>query len=122
MSDRPATMADAAAILRWQQRAFSRNPAVPTLEEHTAWLRGRLDDENCDIRIIECGGVAAGVVRLECFQGKEISITIAKEYQRKGLARAALESLSGDIWAHVHPENKPSLALFRHFETGWRRR
>ena len=120
-----ATMDDAPIILDWQcnevLRRFSRNPAVPSREEHMDWMRAKLGDPRCIFSIVVCGGRPAGVLRLDQFESTdayEVSVLIAPEKHRTGLGKAALEYARNlvsdvDLWAFIHPNNGASIALFR---------
>ena len=63
---------------------------------HDAWFAARLSDPDCRIWIVEHAGAPAGVVRLERETGNTVdaatvSIFIAPEARRLGLASAAIE-------------------------------
>ena len=93
---------------------------------HAAWFAARLCDPDCRIWIIEHSGTPAGVVRLERETGKPddavaVSVFIAQEARRSGLASEAIERALRDAvrelgtltaLARVRPENSASLRLF----------
>lgn len=120
---RMATLGDEERIYVWQGspgiRRFARNPDVPTLEEHKRWFRGTLDDINRRLYIVECNGLAAGVVRLDRLKRDrvyEVSILVSHSFQKRGIARQAIQRLQGsdvhELHAHVKPGNQSSMKLF----------
>lgn len=135
---RPATMADAEVMLRWQcdprTRRYARNPAPPAAEEHQRWLADRLAESGCLFNLILHGDAPAGVLRLDRVQGSgdgaeayEVSILVAPEHCRLGIAKGALSLarrlLPGvELQAYVMPDNAASRTLFRkagyHFRDG----
>lgn len=135
--DEPVTLRLAAAadedmILAWQRNAvtrrYARNPAVPTADEHHAWMKARLVDPDCIFAIVESAQTPAGVLRLErrakSGNAYEISIFVAPELHRQGLGACALalgrQLLPGaDLIADVLPGNERSAKLFS--QAGYRR-
>lgn len=122
---RAAVEEDGAAMLGWQRdpstRRFARNPAVPSQADHFAWLARKLADPDCLLAIVEHGGSAAGILRLDRRAGQdlayEVSIVTAPEKRGLGLAPAALAlgrelAPGADLVAEVLPANAASLALF----------
>lgn len=124
---RLAVQEDELLLFRWQihpnTRKFARNPRPPTVEEHRKWFQKRLGTDGSVILIISHGGEPGGCLRLDRVAEEpspvwEVSINIAPECHRLGLAKAAL-SLAKDqvpgakLVAHVMPRNKASHALFR---------
>ena len=128
---RLAGPADEHDILAWQRhpttRRFSRNPAVPTPEEHRRWFGARLADPDCLLTMITLDGAPAGVLRLDPTAAGsenaaaaiyEVSILVDPELRGLGVALEALRFLrrwqaSAVIAATVLPGNDASLALFR---------
>ena len=126
---RPATMADARIMLRWQcdprTRRYARNPAPPAAEEHQRWLADRLADPGCLFNLILHGDAPAGVLRLDRIDGDqdldntyEVSILVAPDRHRLGIGRAALHLVrqllpEAELRAEVLPGNVASDALFR---------
>jgi len=114
-------------LYSWQihpnTRQFARNPHPPTLREHREWFRQRIGSPDSVIMIILDGGEPAGCLRLDRLVRErssvwEVSINIAPEFHRLGLAKAALtlarSAMPGaELIAHVMPHNKASHALFR---------
>ena len=120
-------MEDARTILEWQQaeqtRRYANNPQVPEWDEHVEWLQQKLADPHCFMRIILHGNDPAGVLRLDytdrfsVASGYLVSIFIAPEKYRLGLARVALQIAQRLFVDHmhiaqIHDNNKASLALF----------
>lgn len=104
-------------------RRYARNPHPPTLAEHCEWFYTHLGSADCMILIILLGDKPAGCLRLDRLlearsPAWELSINIAPEYVRLGLARAALRlaqsAIPGaELIAHVMPRNHASHALFK---------
>jgi len=124
---RRLTPGDAAITHRWQQnpatRRHARNPAVPTRDEHLAWISRKLGDPGCVLDVVEHDGVPAGVVRLDRVARPgvdlacEVSINVATEFHGHGIGAAALSALrrlapEAALIAHVLPGNAASHALF----------
>ncbi len=119
---RKAEIEDAELMFRWQSdpdtRRFARNPEVPAWQDHVAWLRGRLEAEDCVFAIVEEDAVPAGLVRLDRgAHTTEVSIVIAPENRSRGLGRAALGLARNlvprdRLTAFVKPENTASQRLF----------
>lgn len=129
---RPAEMTDAETILEWQSdpvtRRFSRNPAVPTHEEHMNWMKGKLSDPNSVFSIIVEDAKPVGVFRLDKHQPMdlmyEISVLVAPERHQQGIAKHAvllMNSLLPDTpkAATVLPDNKASHSLFNSSGFQW---
>ncbi len=93
---------------------------------HDAWFRARLDDPERRIWIVEHVDAPVGVVRLDreadrTAETVAVSVYIAREGRRLGLASAAIERALRDAAhergaltavARVRPENTASLRLF----------
>jgi len=124
---RPATIDDAALLLRWQSdpntRRFARNRAVPDGATHEAWMRARLGDPECLLSIVLSNGMPAGALRLDRAasagdtESWEISIYVDPTRYRQGIAKAALalaRRLLPDavFLADILPENAASHGLF----------
>lgn len=122
---RPARREDEDLLLAWRTDPrtcwFFRNPEAPGPEEHRRWLASRLEEPDGLFTIVRHGDDDSGVVRLDR-RGEagayEVSILIAPEKYRLGIARAALSLArrllpDAELWADVHAENRASLALFR---------
>ena len=129
---RLALASDEAMLLNWQSHAvtrrYARNPAVPTPDEHHAWMQSRLVNPDCLLTVVECAQRPAGVLRLDR-QKKigltyEVSIFIAPERYRQGLGACALalarQLLPGaELIAEVRADNEASASLFT--RAGYRR-
>ena len=128
---RPAGAADSDLLLGWtnQQRTCGLGLSGSEPVEratHDAWLAERLSDPDCRIRIIEHVGKPAGMVRLEREAGSSpetvtVSIFIARDARRLGIASAAIERALRDTVrergaltavARVRLENAASRRLF----------
>lgn len=125
VSLRPAGPEDEALLLAWQSvpgaRAHARNPAIPSAEEHHAWLHATLADPLRILSVVMCARQPAAMLRLDRDgTGKryEVSILVAPTHQRRGIGAAAL-GLAGRLLpgstlvAEVSPQNLASVALFR---------
>jgi UDP-2,4-diacetamido-2,4,6-trideoxy-beta-L-altropyranose hydrolase len=127
---RPAQRSDGEIMLAWQSqpeaRRFSRDPRAPQRDPHFAWLERKLADPHCLFNIVEHGGRPAGILRLDWHADDgsfQVSILIDTQYQRLGLAAAALGLARrlvphSPLWAEVLPGNDASTALFR--QAGYR--
>ena len=92
---RPARRDDGELMYLWQSdpatRRFFHNPTPPAQAEHFAWLDRALHDRGCLLNIVEHQGSPAGVLRLDrAGEAFKISILIAPQYYRRGIAAAAL--------------------------------
>lgn len=126
---RPITRDDASVVLAWQRysetRRHFRDPNPPTDEEHARWVERAVEANSKLIEIIECDGAAAGLLQLSRIEqdgtrphGFEVSILVAPEFRRRGIARAALRAarrliVEAPLVAYVKKENQASRALFR---------
>lgn len=118
-------MEDADQLLCWQSapglREYSRNPEVPTREEHEEWMACSINKTNRYPYIITVDEKPAGIIRLDKLDNEnlfEISILVDPGFQGIGLAKAAhnlMIQMHGNIkiLAEIHPENRPSLKLFK---------
>lgn len=111
----------------WQSsagaRTYSRNPAVPTVEEHCRWFGKATSDPGQLLCLITHAGIPGGYVSLRPWNGDtgngawEVSILLAPEMRGKGIGLHALNGISdyvggGHLNAYVHPENTASQRLF----------
>ena len=124
VSFRPATSDDTDTILGWQShpdtRRYFRDSSVPTPTEHQKWLADKIAAPSCVLNIIEHGGDAAGLLRLDKqFEEDtfEVSILIAPQRRGLGIGRTALALLrvllpDTRFVAEVHPANTTSQKLF----------
>lgn len=114
---------DAALMLAWQRhpatRRFARNPAIPTPQEHRAWLDHRLDADVAVSEVVARDGTPVAIVRADPIpDGHEVSLVVAPETRGQGIGAAALQYLDSlmagrPLTAVVHPDNAASLATFR---------
>ncbi len=124
---RRAKADDVLVVYDWQRepttRRFSRNPLAPELEDHRRWFVKRLKSRDCMLFIIEHDRKPAGVLRFDRLAVErpstwEISIFVAPDKKRLGIAAGALELgralLPGaELVAEVLAENRASRSLFR---------
>jgi RimJ/RimL family protein N-acetyltransferase len=120
MQLRPATIEDAAMLLRWRNdpetRANSVHTAVIQLADHIGWFGESLKNSARKILIAEEHGISLGTVRID--GAKELSWTVAPEHRGKGvggrMVALAVSSLHGSIAAVVKATNTPSLRIVQH--------
>lgn len=103
-----------------QTRQFARNPEIPSLENHTVWMRRKLLESDNVFYIIE-HKFACGVLRLDPIEHPnaelEISIFLTANCIGKGVASAAIKRAlmlhrHKKVLATVLPENIASHKLF----------
>lgn len=127
VSLRPATLDDGPAMLAWQMhpttRRYAFDPRPPSPETHRRWLRERLADPDCLLRIVLSRGAAVGSLRLDRRQWpgigevRVVSIVVAPECRGLGFGGAALSlarRLLPDVplLAQVKAQNVASRRLF----------
>lgn len=124
VSLRAAEQGDGERLFIWQRdertRRFARNSHLPTRREHEAWFAASLAMPGRLLTVIEHGQEPAGVLRLDDIDdgtGYEVSIYVAPDKYRLGLASAALglarRLLPGrNLYAEVLPGNRASRRLF----------
>ena len=106
-----------------QTRRYSRNPAVPSAEEHHNWIKRTLADPDKLLFIVEADCVSVGTVRLDRLADEdglarhEVAIAIHPDFYDRGFGLAALRFVralvpGAVLDATVFPENTVSLALF----------
>jgi UDP-2,4-diacetamido-2,4,6-trideoxy-beta-L-altropyranose hydrolase len=106
-----------------QTRRYSRNPAVPSAEEHHNWIKRTLADPDKLLFIVEADYVSVGTVRLDRLADEdglarhEVAIAIHPDFYDRGFGLAALRFVralvpGAVLDATVFPENRASLALF----------
>jgi UDP-2,4-diacetamido-2,4,6-trideoxy-beta-L-altropyranose hydrolase len=125
---RLASSGDSDIMFTWQSdertRRFARTPEPPSLEEHETWLRSCLADPQRILALILHDEAPAGMLRLDRLTtaGRpdeyEVSIVIAPDKYRRGIATAALALgrkllPRARLYAEVLPDNEASHALFR---------
>lgn len=120
---RPALWSDVGLMFLWQTepgaRRYSSNPEPPTREGHEAWLKGKLANPGCIMKIVECGGEPAGVLRFDqrLDASLVVSILISSAYQGQGVGLAALKAgilaVPGrTLWAIIDERNMASVKMF----------
>lgn len=115
---------DVDIMYEWQQdertRLFARNPEIPSYEEHKAWYDAKTADDGCYMTLIVHNGEPSGVLRLDRLPNSnayEVSIYVAPDKFRRGIAKAAL-ACAERLWpeyelhAEVVEENVASHKLF----------
>jgi spore coat polysaccharide biosynthesis protein SpsF len=91
-------------------------------EEHVRWFSKKLSDRSCIFLIILDGNEFVGQIRFMC-EGEiaEISISLRKEYRRKGIGKLAMRQALGyirenatiqEIHAFVKKSNPISISYF----------
>jgi UDP-2,4-diacetamido-2,4,6-trideoxy-beta-L-altropyranose hydrolase len=125
---RQVTPGDRKLLFDWQQdaeaRRFARVARAPSWKEHCKWFARKIADVGCLFNIVLAGGRPVGMVRLDPTvpyaqrPAYEISILVAPEYKRRGIAKGALALAQrlvpeADIIAEVLPGNLGSQKLFR---------
>ncbi len=124
VSLRLASIADSDRMLEWQSapgiRAFSRHPNPPDRASHETWLRRKLCDPHCVFHVIELGGEAGGVLRLDRLERDdvfEVSILVAPDWHQKGAGSAALALAArtfpaAELRATIRSGNVTSVRMF----------
>ena len=114
---------DCDMVYAWQsqpgRRRYSRNPAIPSYEEHCQWMAKTLENSDRNSFIVEYEGKAAGLLRAD-HRGSgiyEVSILIDEGFEGKGIARAALAAMEAKFkgvtfHAEIFDENVKSIQLF----------
>lgn len=128
----PMTRAHSGVMFEWQafpgQRRYHRHSDVPSWPEHVAWVDRQVSTSGSFSRVIEVGGIPAGVIRLDdsptarrmsghggC---REVSVIVGPEFQGRGVARTALALMLDTVEdrlviAEVSEDNAASRRLFR---------
>jgi spore coat polysaccharide biosynthesis predicted glycosyltransferase SpsG/RimJ/RimL family protein N-acetyltransferase len=125
---RPATEADADALLRWRTdpvtRAASRDSGEVGAEQHQAWLAATLANPGRHLLLAADDGGDVGTLRWDRRDDGEweVSVTVAPERRGRSLAAPLLRAGEGWLAAHepaahtmlaaVHVDNAASLRLF----------
>jgi UDP-2,4-diacetamido-2,4,6-trideoxy-beta-L-altropyranose hydrolase len=104
-----------------QTRRHSRNPRVPSADEHARWMTRMLADQNVMLLVIEANCERAGYIRLDRLESEsavfEISIAVCPNLHGHGIGSAAL-LLTRRLWpgavfdAEIRSENVRSQELF----------
>lgn len=100
-------------------RALSRQPQIPSYQEHVSWFERTLNDQMTSLYILKNDFNKVGMLRVDNHQGAspEVSIIVDPTFSKRGYARQALEILKEKlprkyIKATVHRENTASKSLF----------
>lgn len=117
---REATSADALDVWVWRNdpltRAMSRVQDEVPRASHADWFARAVGDSRRTILIGEVDGQKVGMVRFDHGDATEVSININPEHRSRGhghaLLLAALNSVSGEVWAEIKDENLSSQRLF----------
>lgn len=123
---RDAMETDARRVWDWRAASdlerFALAPRRTGYADHVAWFRAALHDPKRIFRVLLCGNLPCGYLRLDmCAQGDaRVSLCLAPDARRRGLAATLLAEAErqgraralGALWAEVHPENAGSLACF----------
>lgn len=122
---RDATRADSRRIWEWRESGETRfllGGAHPPFAAHDAWICRALENPARVFRILECGPLAGGYLRLDrtAPDRARVSICLSREMQGKGFGRCLLaeaESLGKALGlttldAEIHPDNLTSRKVF----------
>jgi UDP-2,4-diacetamido-2,4,6-trideoxy-beta-L-altropyranose hydrolase len=123
---REAQEADARMLWEWandpQVRAAAYHEDPISWEQHTEWLKAKLEDVQCTIYIADAEG-PIGQVRFDRCDGQaEIDIHLAPSMRGQGLGYKVLSAAVDayltatdipKIVSEVKADNQPSLSLFR---------
>ena len=117
---RPATIEDAAFVFALRTDAEVQRQSfgsAPTWEQHLEWFRLTIDDPLRRLLIVEQAAAAVGQVRLDQVGDHEVvSLAVAEPARGRGVGRGALRAATalatGDLVAHIRPDNTRSLATF----------
>ena len=127
LSLRRVTEADAKQLLEWTNETETRKNSFSSefvsWENHIAWVKKKLSDENCLFFVLMLRGEPVGVIRLDVnpeLKGGVISYSIDRNYRGMGLGskllalveeegkKAGLQYLTGS----VKPQNIASSRCF----------
>jgi len=121
---RPADADDSRLVWGWQNephmRRHFRNPDPPGWDEHRHWFERHLNDPRAEMCIIELGGTACGLLRLDPLDEDcrfEVSILISTRYQGQGVGTAGLKLAPlllpwAELLADVKSDNTQSRGAF----------
>lgn len=137
---RPAAAEDTERLLQWRNDPLTREMAGSQdrieWEEHVAWLRSVLDDENRRLWVAEDDGEPVGRFRVDYEDDRaRLSWTVAPDHRRKGYGSAIVaegvrrvQELDREarIIAKIKPKNAPSKKVAEYaglehqgMEEGW---
>lgn len=119
---KPMLKEDREILYSWQcelnNRQYSRNSSIPTQVEHDVWFAKSLLTTSRRMWTIIFDGKKCGYVRLDDLgETEEVSVLVARDFRKAGLAYAAIDklkelSLYAVIDAVVSPNNIASCILF----------
>ena len=117
---RPATIEDAAFVFALRTDAEVQRQSfgsAPTWEQHLEWFRLTIDDPLRRLLIVEQAAAAVGQVRLDHVGDHEVvSLAVAEPARGRGVGRRSLRAATalatGELVAHIRPDNARSLATF----------
>ena len=122
---KPADSSDCEFVYHLQTsavRQYFKNPKTPTLDEHKRWFKDILVAKDSVLFVLTLNLHSVGILRLDDINGgeMEISIIVAPDCSRRGIAKTSLkyifELLPGHSFkAVVHNENIASKKLFEKF-------
>ena len=118
---RDARYEDARLLWEWRNdqvtRTGFRNTAPVAWEEHLAWLRAALDDQDIVLLVAEDQKGPVGTIRFDRNGPRsEVSVTIAPtrrgERRSRALIQRGTERVGGTVDAYVKPSNEASRRAF----------
>jgi UDP-2,4-diacetamido-2,4,6-trideoxy-beta-L-altropyranose hydrolase len=117
---RAATLDDADFVFELRRDAEVRRWSfqdAPDWRQHLDWFRTVLNDPDRRLLVIETAAGPSGQIRLDTVGDHEVvSLAIAASARGRGVARRALAAAkqlaTGDLVAHIRPDNTRSLAAF----------
>ena len=106
---RPATIKDAALLLRWRNDKTTRMASHSTepvqLDAHIEWLDAALADKERSLFVAEEDGVPVGTVRADLANGAhELSWTVSPEARGRGVGKRMVKLLAGNIEGPIRAE------------------
>ena len=95
MEFKPASMDDAALLLKWRNDPLTRSMSVATeeidWESHIEWLTGKISRNDSDIYVVHHKDLPIASIRCEQKEGySEISWVMAPEHRGRGLGKQML--------------------------------
>jgi UDP-2,4-diacetamido-2,4,6-trideoxy-beta-L-altropyranose hydrolase len=117
---RPAVLDDAEFLFELRSDDEVRRQsfgAAPDWSQHLHWFREVIDDPDRTLMIVEAAAGPVGQIRLDDVGDHAVvSLAIEATARGRGVARQALGAATtmatGDLVAHVRPDNARSLAAF----------
>ena len=119
---KPADSSDCEFVYHLQTsavRQYFKTPKTPTLDEHKRWFKDILVAKDSVLFVLTLNLYSVGILRLDDLNGDEmeISIIIAPNYSRRGIAKTSLKHIFELLPGHsfkavVHNKNIASKKLF----------